>query len=42
MIEETRKKDGADFGMEIVKAAQEIRDKREAKNTKKDFQAEHT
>lgn len=41
MIEETKKRDNADFGGEIVRAAQAVRDKREAKNAKKDFLAEH-
>jgi len=41
MIEETRKKDNAEFGMQIVKAALEVRDRREQKNIKKDFLAEH-
>lgn len=41
MIEETKKGGNRDFGREIVKAAQGVREKREGKNVKKDFLAEH-
>ena len=41
MIEETRKKDNQNFGQEVVKAAQAVREKREGKNVKKDFLAQH-
>ena len=41
MIDETRRGGNHEFGWDIVKAAQNVRDKREKKNTKKDFLAEH-
>jgi len=41
MIEETRKGGNQGFGKEIVKAALAVREKREGKNVKKDFLAEH-
>ena len=41
MIDETRKKDNHDFGLDVVQAAKDVRDKKELKNTKKDFLGEH-
>ena len=41
MIEESKKGDNQKFGQEIIKAASEVRDKREAKNIKKNFVSEH-
>ena len=42
MIEETRKKDNENFGMNIVRAAQAIREKRDMDRPKKNFMSEHT
>ena len=41
MIEETKKSENTKFGMEIIKAAATVRDKRESKNNKKNFLSEH-
>ena len=42
MIEESRKRDNESFGMEIVKAALEIKEKKEMNKSKKNFIAEHS
>ena len=42
MIEETKKRDNRDFGQQIIKEAQKIRERRELKNVRKDFVGEHT